>query len=416
MLMTYRQRLSLFFIIDSCIVAVAIFLSWYLVSADINQIKFPIISSLVIIFAHHSFSIKYKLYKKVWEYASVRELLIIFKVVSFTILTGAIFQQIIIQDIYVRLLTVTWLLHLFLIGGSRFIWRLYRDSVMNKKGDKLRTLIIGAGSAGTMVARQLLKKESTLLPVAFIDDNVNKHHLDIMGIPIVGGVNDIVEVAKERRIANIVTSIPSSNKQELNMILEQCAQTNAKTKILPLLEDIMTGKVSVTQFRDVQVEDLLGRDPVNIDIGSINESITGKTVLVTGAGGSIGSEISRQIARFNPMKLILLGHGENSIYTIKMELNENFPSNIQFITEIADIKDEHKIMSVITMYKPDVIYHAAAHKHVPLMERNPEEAVKNNIIGTRNVAQAASWDHVKQVVMISNYKTVTPSVCMESRQ
>lgn len=410
--MTYRQRLSLFFIIDSCIVAVAIFLSWYLVSADINQIKFPIISSLVIIFAHHSFSIKYKLYKKVWEYASVRELLIIFKVVSFTILTGAIFQQIIIQDIYVRLLTVTWLLHLFLIGGSRFIWRLYRDSVMNKKGDKLRTLIIGAGSAGTMVARQLLKKESTLLPVAFIDDNVNKHHLDIMGIPIVGGVNDIVEVVKERRIANIVISIPSSNKQELNMILEQCAQTNAKTKILPLLEDIMTGKVSVTQFRDVQVEDLLGRDPVNIDIGSINESITGKTVLVTGAGGSIGSEISRQIARFNPMKLILLGHGENSIYTIEMELKENFPSNIQFITEIADIKDEHKIMSVITMYKPDVIYHAAAHKHVPLMERNPEEAVKNNIIGTRNVAQAANWNNVKTFVMISTDKAVNPTSVM----
>lgn len=410
--MTYRQRLSLFFIIDSCIVAVAIFLSWYLVSADINQIKFPIISSLVIIFAHHSFSIKYKLYKKVWEYASVRELLIIFKVVSFTILTGAIFQQIIIQDIYVRLLTVTWLLHLFLIGGSRFIWRLYRDSVMNKKGDKLRTLIIGAGSAGTMVARQLLKKESTLLPVAFIDDNVNKHHLDIMGIPIVGGVNDIVEVAKEQRIANIVISIPSSNKQELNMILEQCAQTNAKTKILPLLEDIMTGKVSVTQFRDVQVEDLLGRDPVNIDIESINESITGKTVLVTGAGGSIGSEISRQIARFNPMKLILLGHGENSIYTIEMELKENFPSNIQFITEIADIKDEHKIMSVITMYKPDVIYHAAAHKHVPLMERNPEEAVKNNIIGTRNVAQAANWNNVKTFVMISTDKAVNPTSVM----
>ena len=410
--MTYRQRLSLFFIIDSCIVAVAIFLSWYLVSADINQIKFPIISSLVIIFAHHSFSIKYKLYKKVWEYASVRELLIIFKVVSFTILTGAIFQQIIIQDIYVRLLTVTWLLHLFLIGGSRFIWRLYRDSVMNKKGDKLRTLIIGAGSAGTIVARQLLKKESTLLPVAFIDDNVNKHHLDIMGIPIVGGVNDIVEVAKERRIANIVISIPSSNKQELNMILEQCAQTNAKTKILPLLEDIMTGKVSVTQFRDVQVEDLLGRDPVNIDIGSINESITGKTVLVTGAGGSIGSEISRQISRFNPMKLILLGHGENSIYTIEMELKENFPSNIQFITEIADIKDEHKIMSVITMYKPDVIYHAAAHKHVPLMERNPEEAVKNNIIGTRNVAQAANWNNVKTFVMISTDKAVNPTSVM----
>src|SRR5690625_521365 len=412
MLMTYHQRLSLFIIVDSCIVAVAIFLSWYLVSADINLIKFPLISSLIIIFSHHLFAIKYKLYKKVWEYASIGELLVIFKVVSYTILTGALFQQILIQDIYFRLLTVTWLLHLFLIGSSRFIWRMYRDSIINKEDHQFRTLIIGAGSAGTMVARQLLKKESTLLPVAFIDDNVNKHHLDIMGVPIVGGVKDIVHIVKEREIANIVISIPSSSKQELNMILQECAQTNAQTKILPLLEDIMTGKVSVTQFRDVQVEDLLGRDPVNIDIESINEIITGKTVLVTGAGGSIGSEISRQISRFNPARLILLGHGENSIYTIEMELKENFPSNIQFITEIADIKDEHKIMSVITMYKPDVIYHAAAHKHVPLMERNPEEAVKNNIIGTRNVAQAANWNNVKAFVMISTDKAVNPTSVM----
>ncbi len=413
MLMTYRQRLSLFIIIDSCIVTVAIFLSWYLVSADINLIKFPLLSSLVIIFSHHLFAIKYKLYKKVWEYASIGELLVIFKVVSYTILTGVLFQQVIIQDIYFRLLTVTWLLHLFLIGSSRFIWRLYRDSVINKEDHKLRTLIIGAGSAGTMVARQLSKKESTLLPVAFIDDNVNKHHLDIMGVPIIGGVKDIVQVVKELDIANIVISIPSSSKQELNMILQECAQTNAQTKILPLLEDIMTGKVSVTQFRDVQVEDLLGRDPVHLDLESINEYITGKTVLVTGAGGSIGSEISRQVSRFNPLKLILLGHGENSIYTIEMELKENFQnSEIQFITEIADIKDEHKIMSVITMYKPDVIYHAAAHKHVPLMERNPEEAVKNNIIGTRNVAQAASWNNVKTFVMISTDKAVNPTSVM----
>src|SRR5690625_2965626 len=213
MCMTYRQRLSLFIVIDSCIVAVAIFLSWYLVSADINVIKFPLISALVIIISHHAFSLKYKLYKKIWEYASISELIIIFKVVSFTILTGAVFQQIIIHDIYVRLLTVTWLLHLFLIGGSRFIWRLYRDSVMNKGSHKLRTLIIGAGSAGTMVARELLKKESTLLPVAFIDDNVNKHHLDIMGIPIVGGVQDIMQVVKKLEITHIVISIPSSNKQ-----------------------------------------------------------------------------------------------------------------------------------------------------------------------------------------------------------
>jgi FlaA1/EpsC-like NDP-sugar epimerase len=411
--MTYRQRLSLFIIVDSCIVAVAIFMSWYLVSADIVLIKFPLISSLVLILSHHLFSIKFKLYKKVWEYASVGELLVIFKVVSYTVLTGIIFQQILIQDVYFRLLTVTWLLHLILIGGSRFIWRMHRDSKIKKADHQLRTLIIGAGSAGTMVARQLLKKQSTLQPIAFIDDNVNKHHLDIMGLPIIGGVKDIVDVVEELDIANIVISIPSLDKQEMNEIIQECAKTNAKTKILPLMEDIMTGKVSVTQFQDVQVEDLLGRDPVNMDIESINEYIKGKTVLVTGAGGSIGSEIARQISKFNPEKLVLLGHGENSIYTIEMELKESFQnSDIQFITEIADVKDEHKIMSVMRSHQPDVVYHAAAHKHVPLMERNPEEAVKNNVIGTRNVAQAASWNNVKVFVMISTDKAVNPTSVM----
>lgn len=411
--MTYRQRLSLFIIIDSCIILMAIFISWFLVSADMMLIKLPLIGSLTIILSHHLFAIKWKLYKKVWAYASVGELLIIFKVVSCSVISAIIMQQILIQEVNFKLFTVIWLLHLLFIGGSRFIWRMYHDSLKNKADHKLRTLIIGAGSAGTMVARQLLKGESTLLPVAFIDDNVNKHHLDILGLPIIGGVKDIAGVVKKFDIGNIIISIPSLKKQELNIIFQECAKTKAQTKILPLLEDIVTGRVSVTQFRDVQVEDLLGREPVAMDIESIDEYITDKVVLVTGAGGSIGSEISRQISKFNPRELILLGHGENSIYMIEMELKEKYlDSDIEFITEIADIKDKRKIMSIMRMYKPDVVYHAAAHKHVPLMERNPEEAVKNNMIGTRNVAQAASWNNVSTFVMISTDKAVNPTSVM----
>lgn len=413
--MTYRQRMSLFIMIDSGIVLAAISISWMLIGGNNLSFTVPIaLSFLSVLLSHHFYSVKFKLYKKVWEYASIGELLIIFKIVTFSTGSAVIVQLVLTQGVYARLLIITWLLYILLIGCSRFTWRIYRDAIINRPYNKVRTLIVGAGSAGTMVARQLQKNGSELSPVAFIDDNVNKHELDILGIPVVGGVKNIERVVQEHKVGNIIISIPSLSKRELNIIFQECAKTNAQTKILPLLEDLVTGKVSVTEVRDVQVEDLLGRDPVDINIESIAESITNQVVLVTGAGGSIGSEITRQIVRFNPKRLILLGHGENSIYEIDMELKEldDYNNKVELITEIADIQDKHKIMSVIRMYKPDVIYHAAAHKHVPLMEENPEEAVKNNIIGTMNVAQAASWNNVTTFVMISTDKAVHPTSVM----
>lgn len=415
--MTYRQRLSLFILIDSCIVLSAIFISRFLVDATIYVISIPmVISSLTILISHHVFSIIFKLYKKAWEYASIGELLIIFRVVTYSIITSMLIHQVIMQKTDFRLFSVAWLLHMLLIGGTRFTWRLYRDSIANKTDIKKRTLIVGAGSAGTMVARQLLKhNESHLHPVAFIDDNVKKHHLDILGIPVLGGVEEIESVVNKLSIENIIISIPSLSKKELNTIFQECSKTKASTKILPMIEDIITGKVSVNQFREVEVEDLLGRDPVVMDIESISDSITNKVVLVTGAGGSIGSEISRQISNFNPKQLILLGHGENSIYSIELELKNRFKeSKIEFITEIADLQDAKKMMTVMSKYNPNVVYHAAAHKHVPLMERNPEEAFKNNVIGTLNIANAASWHSVETFVMISTDKAVNPTSVMGS--
>lgn len=413
--MTYRQRLPFFILIDSCIVLTAIFFSQFLVGATVHVITFSIVlSSAVILISHHLFSFRFNLYKKVWEYASIGELVVILQTVTFSILIAAIFQQFILKEISFRLLMATWILHLLLIGGSRFCWRLFRDMVMNKSNSKRKTLIVGAGSAGTMVVRQLLKyNDSDLSPVGFIDDDVRKQNLDVYGIPILGGINMIEKKVKELDIENIIVAIPSLNKKELQKIFRECAKTEAKTQILPMLEDLMTGKVSVNQFRDVKVEDLLGREPVKLDIDVISNSITNKTVLVTGAGGSIGSEICRQISLFNPKSLILLGHGENSIYSIEMELKEVFRNtDIEFVTEIADVQDAGKIVSVMGRYQPDVVYHAAAHKHVPLMERNPEEAVKNNLIGTLNAANAASWSGVKTFVMISSDKAVNPTSVM----
>ncbi|MEH7545758.1 polysaccharide biosynthesis protein [Neobacillus vireti] len=413
--MSYQQRLSLFILIDSCIVLTAIFISCFLVNGTIQVVTFPVsLSCIVILLSHYTLSFKFHLYKKAWEYASVGELLSILKIVTISVFLAAIFQQLFVQEIFVRLLAVTWLLNMSIIGGSRFCWRMLRDSRLDKMDNKKRTLIVGAGSAGTMVARQLLQnKQADLLPVAFIDDDSKKHRLDILGIPVVGSIDNIEKAIIDYEIENIVIAIPSLRKKELNTIFLECAKTNAKTQILPMLEDLMTGKVSVSQFRDVQVEDLLGREPVELDINIISDKITNKVVLVTGAGGSIGSEICRQVVNFNPKSLILLGHGENSIYSIGMELKEtNKNSEIEFVPVIADIQDEKKLMSVMNTYQPDIVYHAAAHKHVPLMEANPEEAIKNNVIGTMNVAKAASWNGVSTFVMISTDKAVNPTSVM----
>ena len=401
--------------VDSIIVLTSIFFGRLLLEADLHVITLPlVVSSITLLLSHHVFAMIYKLYKKAWEYASIGELVCIFKAITLSILSAAFVQEVIVQDIYVRLLAVTWMVHILLIGGSRFCWRLVRDIYIKKDVNKKRTLIVGAGSAGMMVVRQLINNhDAELLPVAFIDDNINIQQLDILGVPVVGSIDQIERAVAELHIDNIVIAIPSLGKKELNNIFRECAKTSAKTQILPKLEDIVTGKLSVNQFRDVQVEDLLGREPIELDIDSISGYITQKRVLVTGAGGSIGSEICRQITRFNPSQLILLGHGENSIYSIEMELRDRCGlTDIKFMTEIADIQDPVKMMAIMNKYRPHVVYHAAAHKHVPLMERNPEEAVKNNVIGTMNVAKAASKFGVGTFVMISTDKAVNPTSVM----
>ncbi|KRE75545.1 polysaccharide biosynthesis protein [Paenibacillus sp. Soil750] len=412
--MSYRQRLSLLVFVDSFIVLTSIFVSRFLLSADLHVITLPmVVSSITLLLSHHVFSFRYKLYKKAWEHASIAELIFIVKAVSFSIVVVACIQEIMAQDISFRLLAVTWMIHILLIGGSRFCWRLFRSTYIKKTGKK-RTLVVGAGSAGLMVARQLIKNnDAELEPVAFIDDNARIHNLDILGIPVVGGISQIERTVKEMQIENIIIAIPSLGKRDLNSIVQECAKTTAKTQTLPMLEDLVTGKLSVNQFMDVHVEDLLGREPIELDIASISEFVTQKVVLVTGAGGSIGSEICRQVSKFQPSKLILLGHGENSIYSIEMELKDICEyDQTEFITEIADIQDSRKMMAVMNRHRPDVVYHAAAHKHVPLMERNPEEAVKNNVIGTMNVAIAASKYEVNTFVMISTDKAVNPTSVM----
>ncbi|MBU8915084.1 polysaccharide biosynthesis protein [Bacillus sp. FJAT-29953] len=409
--MPYRKRLAAIILLDSFIVLAARYIRLITLNPEQNYWEESIFlfSTITLVICYNLFALVYKLHNKAWEYASVGELLTIFKVVTVAVAVTTVTQLLIFEDVNVRGLSITWMLLLLFVGGSRFSWRVFRDNFMNKPKNIKRTLIIGAGSGGTMVARQLLhNQEIDLKPVAFIDDDPKKFKLDILGIPVVGNSSHIVKTVEKYKIDNIIIAIPSLSKKEINRIFDECSKTKAKTQIIPKLEDLMTGKLSVNEFRDVQVEDLLGREPVELDINSISEYVSGKTVLVTGAGGSIGSEICRQICKFNPRKIVLVGHGENSIYLIDMELRRKYGEEIEIVPVIGDIQDRNRMFEVLDAHRPFVVYHAAAHKHVPLMEYNPREAVKNNIYGTRNVAEAADTFGVHTFVLISSDKAVNP--------
>lgn len=408
---TYGKRLTVLAVLDSVIVLTAIYISIFTLSPHLSIIKSPmlLVTAITLLISHHLFASFYHLYNKAWQYASVGELIAIVKAVTFTIVLAAAVQQLVFDDMNVRALMIAWMIHVLLIGGSRFSWRVFRDNIMTKQQNIKKTLIIGAGRGGTMVARQLIHNAATdLKPVAFIDDDPMKRKLDILGIPVVGDSSYITRAVEKYKIENIVIAIPSLSQKEIRRIFDECAKTKAKTQIMPKLEDLMTGKVSVNQFREVQVEDLLGREPVELDISSISNYVTDKTVLVTGAGGSIGSEICRQICKFNPRKIVLVGHGENSIYQIDMELQKLYPKQIEIVPVIGDIQDRTRIFEIMETHQPFVVYHAAAHKHVPLMEYNPREAVKNNIFGTKNVAEAAETFGVNTFVLISSDKAVNP--------
>ncbi|SFB00899.1 NDP-sugar epimerase, includes UDP-GlcNAc-inverting 4,6-dehydratase FlaA1 and capsular polysaccharide biosynthesis protein EpsC [Lentibacillus halodurans] len=416
--MTYRTRFTLLVLLDSIIVSTAIFIASWVVYpfTEVLQLDAIIISAIALLVFHHLFAAVYKLYNKVWAYASVGELLAIVKAITLSIISAGIVQYL-TNDflLYSRALVVTWLLHIILIGGSRFVWRIYRDRYISASGKKKRTMIVGAGAAGAMIARQLKNEQNQteLQPVAFVDDDLTKQKMQIYDIPVLGKVRDIPKIAERKNIDHIVIAIPSLANGELNKIIDECNQTAAKVQMIPKIEDLMTGKVSVSHLKNVEVEDLLGRDAVELDIDSISEYVTGHTVMVTGAGGSIGSELCRQLMTFTPGKILLVGHGEFSVYQIDMELKEKYDdTDIEIMPIIGDVQDRYRMFEIVDAYQPNIIYHAAAHKHVPLMEYNPHEAVKNNVIGTKNVAEAADTYGVDKFVLVSSDKAVKPTNIM----
>lgn len=414
--MTAKVRVVLLFFIDLAIIWFSIVTSYLFRFNNnfpheyVNQMyQFGLISTI----AFGGSLIYFGLYRRMWQYASIGEIVSILKaslvggLIAYA-LAFFILPTRVPLGVEVRVMETI----LVLVGGVRFLWRVLHNDRVNYKDTKTHTLIVGAGDCGILIAREMMGSSfaHTKL-VGFIDDNTNKFHMTIMGIPVLGNRYAIPAIVKEGDIHEIIIAMPSVSRTEISEIINLAKKTGAKLKIIPALNDLIAGKISVKKLRDVSVEDLLGREPIVADLNGILSYVHNRTVLVTGAGGSIGSELCRQISPFTPNKLLLLGHGENSIYTIEMELRKKFPE-LDIVTVIADVQDRNRMMDVFHCHKPHVVFHAAAHKHVPLMERNPSEAIKNNVFGTRNVADCADKYGAERFVMISSDKAVNPTSVM----
>ncbi|MGF7184903.1 FlaA1/EpsC-like NDP-sugar epimerase [Desulfitispora alkaliphila] len=358
------------------------------------------------------------LYNRVWRYASIGELVAVISAVTVA-LTASISASYFLMaggglPLPRGVFALMWLLNIVVIGGSRLGWRLVREHAIKydlPTGGK-PVLIVGAGSSGVIVAKELMRHyKSAVNIVGFVDDDSTKQSLKILGIPILGDRSVIKNLVEKYGIQEIILAIPSAEGKVVRELVAICHETDAEIKILPGMYDLIEGNVTVNQIREVQVEDLLGREQVKVDMEGISKYLEGQVVLVTGGGGSIGSELCRQIASFSPKRLLILDNCENNLYDIELELKQNNP-HLNLYPLVKDIRDKKAIEEIFKLHKPQVIFHAAAHKHVPLMENNPEEAIKNNVMGTYNVAQAADKYKAKKFVLISTDKAVNPTSVM----
>lgn len=359
------------------------------------------------------------LYRRLWVYASTNELrLITFAVTAASVLASGVMLLLIGFDLIKpgmprSALGIDWLISLILIGGSRFVLRILAEQSSAQTNAKTRqALILGAGDAGALVVRELQKtSQLNLIPVGFLDDDPAKQNHNIYGVTVIGKIDQLAKTLDTKQVNEVIIAIPSAPGHIIRLVNDECRKRGITSRIIPGFYELIGGKVSVNRLREVDITDLLRREPATIDDRLIGDTLGGKRILVTGAGGSIGSELCRQLARWNPTELVLLGHGENSIFEVLQEFKDDFPSlNIQAV--IADVRDLNRIEKVFNQHKPQVVFHAAAHKHVPLMEANVEEAVTNNVLGTKNVVETAVKHGVERLVLISTDKAVRPASVM----
>ena len=384
------------------------YITSYYMQQMVDALPIMVISYIVMLLSMH-------LYTRIWRYAGMREMVAV--LIATTLGAGLfytgmyVFDKSLPRSIYL----ISWILSTGVIGIGRMVLHYIAMRYGGKQStdaDMVNTLIIGAGDAGATIAREIERyhKRSRKV-IGFIDDDEAKFNCLMGGVRILGNRHDIPSIVKENKVKEIIIAMPSVTRNEIRNIMEICSPLKCKVNTLPGMYQLLDDEVLVSHLHPVSIEDLLERDEVRLDMDIVEHYIRDKVVLVTGAGGSIGSEICRQIMRVGPKMLLLLGHGENSIYLINQEL-KNIYKDGPIIPIIADIRDKQQLDQIFTQYNPQVVFHAAAHKHVPLMEIQPMAAVLNNIYGTRNVADVAGRHGVERFVMISTDKAVNPTSVM----
>lgn len=414
-----KRKIAILVILDSILVGVSavgslLFLQPFSAFFEKEYIMLMITSIMLYIM----FGSIFKVFTRINRYTNLGEINAITAATLCTTIFEYIFSLFAPLFEHRRLLFLQFILMTFLIVATRLVWRLIVESGQkNKTKYTHNILIMGAGEGGRVLINSLLstKNAEKVKISGIIDDDVNKVGTYLNGIKVLGTSSELKKIINENEVDMLTVAIPSISKRRLNELFDLSQSLGFKLNIMPSMEEIAEGKVNFSKLKDIDVVDLLGREEVKLDIEQIKEKITNKVILVTGAGGSIGSEICRQVMRFNPRKLLLLGHGENSIYLINRELQNKYRNKeTEIIPIIADVQDRPRIDMIMQIYHPDIVYHAAAHKHVPLMEYNPVEAVKNNVIGTRNVAESAKIHNVESFVMVSTDKANNPPNVMGS--
>ena len=357
--------------------------------------------------------IYFGLYRGHWRFASMPDLVRIIKavVVGGVAAMAIIFMFTRLEDMPRSLIPLYMMLLVFLLGGPRFLYRWVKERNLYLGVGK-RVIIVGAGRGGEMLVRDMLRDpEPSLQPIAFVDDNPKKRGIDIHGVRVAGSCDSIPTLVDELAIEMVIIAMPSASSRQIRYVVELCERADVPFRMLPKMADLIAGRVSTSALRKVSIEDLLGRDPVALDMPAIRAGLTGKCILISGGGGSIGSELCRQIARLEPARLVLLDHSEFNLYKIDYELNQAFP-DLDIISVLGDVTDAVAVEHVFSTYRPAVVLHAAAYKHVPLLEPQAREAIHNNVVGTKTIADAASHFGCEIFVLVSTDKAVNPANIM----
>lgn len=407
-----------FILFDAAIAAAALFLALVLrLDGDVSSAYVDVLLHVlsVIVFIKAGLFYFLGMYNRIWRYVTVRDMFVIIRACTIADVAIALLALYVQVNLPRSIYVISYILDVGLICFSRLAVRLLLAHQRQAEGAsnalERSLLIAGAGDAGVMIARELASRGEGRKLLGFVDDDRNKVGKKLLGYEVLGSSDELDGIVIQNNVKEIIVAMPSVKGSVVRKLVEKCRGLGCRVRILPGLYELIDGRVSVQQLRNIELEDLLRRDSVRLDTAAIGRYIENKVVMVTGAGGSIGSELCRQISMARPARLLLLGRGENSIYEIHQELAEKFGAD-RYVPVIADIRDEERIDGVFSRYRPQLVFHAAAHKHVPLMEAQPEEAVKNNIFGTKHVAMAADKYGAEAFVMISTDKAVNPTSVM----